>query len=429
MIIVTGNNGIKVTDKNGLFWRETDMSRVEIEKGIVIDEAEGMLQGLNAHSRIKISDLEVIFRFIREEKNTRFYFDDKLACKMQDEKGCIYLWLDTGLKNEYGSTLFISLLKQNGQYEGHYFGTADILAKVVKSYFNKNIGAISKNLGAFKNKYLIKSEQRVHQYITEEKDYLIKACNGTEQTNIMAELISTLSIEFPEIEEEVTDIEEIAIVKEEEFNDEQNDITVSLLLEELDARQKYEEELLAKIEELSLRYKAQDESIENLKNKNKELNDSMVRVRTYIATENEERQQRLEMVKDSDKVGHALLGDKKILVLGDTALGENIMKGIAKTYGFENKDFDFETDYSKVVNYSGRIQNSSRYYAVIFGACPHKVAGLGDYSSLIEKFKQCEDQPYAADARCKSGKLKVTKESFRMALNSVCNSLREACAC
>lgn len=403
------------------------MSRVEIEKGIIIDETDGMLQGLNEIGRIKISDLEVVFRFISEEKNTRFYFDDKLSCKMQDEKSCVYLWLDTGLKNEYGNPIFISLLKQNGQYEGHYFGTADTLVKAVKSYFYRNTGAISKNLGTFKNKYTLKCEQRVNQYITDENDYLIKVCNGSEQSGIMAELISALGVEFPQLEEEVSDIEEIAIVKKEEFNEEQNDITVGLLLEELDARQKYEEELLAKIEELSQKYKAQDESIEKLKNKNKELNDSMVRVRTYIATENEERQRCLEMIKDSDKLGHTLLGDKKILVLGDTALGENIMKGIAKTYGFENKDFDFETDYSKVVNYSGRIQNSSRYYAVIFGACPHKVAGLGDYSSLIEKFKQCEDQPYAADARCKSGKLKVTKESFRMALSSVCNSLRTAC--
>ena len=49
-------------------------------------------------------------------------------------------------------------------------------------------------------------------------------------------------------------------------------------------------------------------------------------------------------------------------------------------------------------------------------------------SSLIEKFKQCEDQPYAADARSKSGELKVTKESFRSALNSVCGYLGMAIA-
>lgn len=349
---------------------------------------------------------------------------------MQDEKCCIYLWLDTGLQNEYGNPIFLSLLKNGSNYEGHYFGTADILARAAKAYFYKNATAITRNLQNFKTKYKTKSEQRANIHIFDENDYLLKVCNRTNTVGVMENLIKALEIEYPEIEEEICDVEEIAIVKEvvEEQKDWQKEITVGLLLDELDARQAYEEELLAKIEELSNKYKAQDESIEALKQKNVEYKQAMVQIRTFMEEDEEERAQRIEEAKESGKIGHALLGDKKILVLGGTELGENIMKGIAKTYGFENKDFDFETDYTKVVNYSGRIQNSNRYYAVIFGACPHKVSGLGDYSSLIEKFKQCEDQPYAADARSKSGELKVTKESFRSALNSVCGYLGMAIA-
>ncbi len=36
---------------------------------------------------------------------------------------------------------------------------------------------------------------------------------------------------------------------------------------------------------------------------------------------------------------------------------------------------------------------------------------------------------YAADARSKSGKLKVTKESFRSALELICQDMRLAYAC
>lgn len=53
-----------------------------------------------------------------------------------------------------------------------------------------------------------------------------------------------------------------------------------------------------------------------------------------------------------------------------------------------------------------------------------KVAGLGDWSSIIEKCRQCDDMPCAYDARSHSGELKVTKESFKAALWNVCNELK-----
>lgn len=402
------------------------MSRYEIGKGIMIDEIEGMLEGINEISAVKISDIAVIMRFIKEEKNTKFYIDDKLTCRMQDERCCVYLWLDTGLRNVYGNPIFISLLKNGNEYAGHYYGTADVLAREIMKYFYKNAGTIKKNLSAFKNKYKIKCEQRIHMHIEDENEYLIQICNGDIVAGIMANIIQNLDIEYTEVEEPVY-IEEIEAEKKQNQIDIENEweqnITVGLLLDELEARQAYEEELLAKIEELTNKYKEQDDSIEALKQKNIEYKQAMVEMRIYLGEDEAERKQRMEVAQETEKMGHNLLGKKKILVLGATELNENIMKGIAKHYGFENSDFEFETDYSKVVNYSGRLQNANRYHTVLFGACPHKVVGLGDYSSLIEKFKQCEDYPYAIDARSKSGELKVTKESYRKALNRICEKL------
>lgn len=81
------------------------------------------------------------------------------------------------------------------------------------------------------------------------------------------------------------------------------------------------------------------------------------------------------------------------------------------------------------VTFAGRINNGERYAAIILGACPHKVAGLGDWTSFIEKCKQSEGMPRAYDARSRSGELKVTKESFKAALRDVCNELRLKNAC
>jgi hypothetical protein len=84
--------------------------------------------------------------------------------------------------------------------------------------------------------------------------------------------------------------------------------------------------------------------------------------------------------------------------------------------------------YDRIKDYADRIRKGGRYYAVIFGACPHKVSGIGGYSSAVEMFKQTEGMPFIVEARSKSGKLKLTKESFREALNSVCGNLRLAYA-
>ena len=103
------------------------------------------------------------------------------------------------------------------------------------------------------------------------------------------------------------------------------------------------------------------------------------------------------------------------------------MQGIAKTYGFAKNDFEF-VDYDKAKGYTDRIKREGQYSAIIIGACPHKTVGTRGYSSTVEMLKQSEGMPYTADARSKSGTLKVTKESFREALKGVCANLREACA-
>ena len=53
------------------------MTKMIIDDQIVIDDAEGVLQGIRELSGMNISSLDVIKRFITEEKNTVFYLDRK----------------------------------------------------------------------------------------------------------------------------------------------------------------------------------------------------------------------------------------------------------------------------------------------------------------------------------------------------------------
>ncbi len=197
----------------------------------------------------------------------------------------------------------------------------------------------------------------------------------------------------------------------------EKEITIGLLLYTIDGMQSYIDELLSEIEKQN----TDIARIAELEAKNAEYKAAMVRMRSFMDAEAEKEED-----AEEECGGHALLArNGKILVLGATALNQNTMNGIAKLYGFHKDDFEYETDYTKVVNFAGRINNSERYAAIIFGACPHKVGRLGDWSSLIEKYRQSDEVPCTCDARSRSGELKVTKESFKEALMRVCNELRE----
>ena len=78
----------------------------------------------------------------------------------------------------------------------------------------------------------------------------------------------------------------------------------------------------------------------------------------------------------------------------------------------------------KVKNAGSRIHASERFAAVIFGNCPHKVAGMRNYSNIIDEFKSRANCPIAVDARNEAGGLKITKQSFKKALADICRQLK-----
>ena len=119
--------------------------------------------------------------------------------------------------------------------------------------------------------------------------------------------------------------------------------------------QNYIDELLGEIEKFNSEDKVR---MAELEAKNEEYKAALVRMCNFVE---EETVQEIE-TEEQGIGGHSLLGrNGKILVLGVSALDQNTMNGIAKLYGFHKKDFEYETDYTKVINFARRINNSERY--------------------------------------------------------------------
>lgn len=170
------------------------MMNFEIESGIIIDNTEELLEELNAISSIRIDNMDEVFSFIQEEKHTKMYVNHKLHSQLVEEDSSIYLWLDTGLVDDKGMPIFISLLKKDGIYIGHYYGTAEKLAQSVKAFFYRNRKEINENLVKFKNKYEKRVKDRSRRNLTVE----VPKCEIEEEPLLLQEEESVLSQDIVE---------------------------------------------------------------------------------------------------------------------------------------------------------------------------------------------------------------------------------------
>jgi len=397
------------------------MSEFIIEKGIVIDDEYCVLSELRRLSGRFIEDLGVVRKFVTNEDNTKFYFDNRMNSSTKPSGSDTYLWIDTGFTDYYGKPIFISLLHGFNGYVGHITGTLSTLTKSAKGYFKQNRSSIDRNIQNFINKYAAKSSARKISHIEDAQEYILAVCNRVDDESDFSKKLSALGL-VDEEPEAIIIVEETPVdpLAEYRMSKMEEDITIGLLLEKMDSMEKYMEELLSVIENMEQKDKAE---ISALKEKNEEYKRAMIQMRSFMQEEDAELTARRE---EDNYSGHSLLGThNKILVIGGNELGVNVMQGIAKTYGFEKKDFEF-VDYDKAKEYTDRIRRDGKYSAVIFGACPHKTANSSGYSSAVEKFKQTEGMPYTLDARTQSGELKLTRESFRTALLGIYDYLKKA---
>jgi len=283
---------------------------------------------------------------------------------------------------------------------------ADLLSQNAKE---KNIMRLSAIEGAFSSMSYAIGGEEIKQRIafSNSRKILIERCgfSDTVATDVVVEMAKAMNfiIDFDGFENECNDADEaISDFSTSLVNDlEQENIELMNKIHEL---QNQMSELLRK-----------NQDFEQLLEEKKEIIDQLTANEACIdnITRN---------AANGINNGHDLLdGNKKILVIGQTVVSKDKLLGIVKNYGYQKSDFIFWDDYDKIKSYADRMVGGS-FTGIIAGPMPHKVSGLGDYSSLIEKMKK-PGYPYMEEARSESGELKITKNSFRKALEGLTKHL------
>ena len=198
--------------------------------------------------------------------------------------------------------------------------------------------------------------------------------------------------------------------------------TIGITPSTLDAENRM---LVALLEERSKTILEQKEEIVNLELQNQELKETL----KNQVTEAEKR--KLELVAQMrEEIGitspSAILTheDIRILVLGTPQIPEKQMLGIATTLGLTKDQLDLQLDYdeNKRLNLDS-LRYNSPYAGILVGPIAHKVVGLGDHASVIQKLQHEEGFPPIEEIRTHSGELKITKTSFREALSRILTTI------
>lgn len=108
----------------------------------------------------------------------------------------------------------------------------------------------------------------------------------------------------------------------------------------------------------------------------------------------------------------------KIVIIGQSEVGEDKLIAIAKNMGIERNRLEFWLDYDDAKTFDFRkTQWSPEYTAILVGPMPHSGTSKGDYSSVISALEQQDGYPPVI--RMGNNGLKITKTSFRSTLETL----------
>lgn len=278
---------------------------------------------------------------------------------------------------------------------------------VYKEFLNRLTAAVNRND--------IKSEDIASRKIIEKAiEYRL---NYSEELKMFRD---TVSPDFPIPELENTQTKETEELRRQikQHNDEITRLTVSIA--EKDAK------ILTLKNESSQFSDLFTQEVERLKPVLVEKDNLIARLTSELEEKNRLLAQRKEEIDalaqmQQDQIdGHTLLRkNQKILVIGGSEVKERILRGLAKSSSkFDNDDIEFVLEYERIKSFTSRINPwSSKYAGIIVGPCPHNVVNGGDYSSFIQRIKNEPGFPHVEETRIANGELKLTKDSFRQAIN------------
>lgn len=107
--------------------------------------------------------------------------------------------------------------------------------------------------------------------------------------------------------------------------------------------------------------------------------------------------------------------DGKIIVIGQSSVGIDILRMVVGKQGFEKSRFEFLLEYEDAKKYDFRkTLYSTAYTAILVGPMGHSGKAKEDYSSIITALEQQDGYPPVY--RMGFNELKISKSSFQQAL-------------
>jgi alkylated DNA nucleotide flippase Atl1 len=113
-----------------------------------------------------------------------------------------------------------------------------------------------------------------------------------------------------------------------------------------------------------------------------------------------------------------------ILIIGDSQIGRQDIIDVARDFGVDENDLEFQLQYYRNTFNVNNLRNNARYRCVFVGPNAHSMAGLDGYNNLIARLKEDEGFPPYFELRTASGELRISRESLRIAFTNLCQRNR-----
>ena len=128
------------------------------------------------------------------------------------------------------------------------------------------------------------------------------------------------------------------------------------------------------------------------------------------------------MIGMSDLLGEreseAARREGKIIVIGQSEVGQDKLAAVAKNLGISKDRFEFYLDYNDAKSFNfKKTQWSDAYSVILVGQMPHSGIAKGDFGSIISAIESQEGYPPVI--RIGMNGLKITKAAFKNALEDL----------
>ena len=108
-----------------------------------------------------------------------------------------------------------------------------------------------------------------------------------------------------------------------------------------------------------------------------------------------------------------------IVVVGQPAIGKDVVQGILKRMGFKDRyELYLEYDEFKNRNLKNKLQYNSKIRLILAGPMPHSIEGKGDDSSGVVMLENMDGFAKVVRLEESKGTLKITRTSLRKALQA-----------